>query len=183
MLRVSKGVAVGIVAGVVLFGRIAQAQTATTTTTATTSTTTTTLQPHPFSHATATCARRARRAFRVCVTQRTTCETELETAFSSCFAAPAGVKCAKSCASKRFTCLVAAAGVEKSCRKACVTTRKADKKACLLIADGDTIWAGGDAACLATADANFHLCLFGCAEAVLDCHNNFTFCIADCPNL
>jgi hypothetical protein len=179
MFRVSKGVAAGIVAGAVLLRGTAHAQVTTTTTT---STTTTTLQPHRYGRATGACVRRTRHKFKMCrITRAATCLTDFQTAFSNCFAAPASVKCAKSCVTKQSTCAAAVLATEKACRKACIVTRKADKKACLLIADGDTIWAGGDAACLTTADANFHLCLFGCAEAGLDYQNNFTFCIADCP--
>jgi hypothetical protein len=49
--------------------------------------------------------------------------------------------------------------------------------------DGDNLWAGGDASCLATADANFHLCKFVCAQATLDCRTSRKFCVANCANL
>jgi len=65
----------------------------------------------------------------------------------------------------------------------CVRTRKIDVKACRRIADGDTLWAGGDAACLTTALANFDLCRFTCTEAKLDCRIALKFCIANCTNL
>jgi hypothetical protein len=44
-------------------------------------------------------------------------------------------------------------------------------QACQQIPDGDNIWAGGDAACLTTAQANFDLCNFVCAGAALDCRS------------
>jgi len=56
-------------------------------------------------------------------------------------------------------------------------------RACRRIAEGDTLWAGGDASCLTTAAANLDLCRFVCDEARLDCRIAFRFCIANCPNL
>ena len=85
--------------------------------------------------------------------------------------------------SREATCLSSAPATKQTCRKNCNKSHNADVRACRLIADGDTLWAAGDAACLATADANFHICRFVCAEAELDCRTNFQFCIADCPNL
>lgn len=186
MFRVPKGLVVGIVAGAVLLGgeQAATAQTSTTiktTTTTTTSTTTTTLLPHPFSPATRACIREARAQFKACRIQGgTTCPTDFQAAFAQCFGSPS---CATKCETKQSTCLSAAPAARKSCNKACVTARRKDRHACGRLADGDNIWAGGDAACLTTAQANFLLCQFVCSQAKADCHTNFKFCIADCPNL
>ena len=194
MLRVSNGVAAGIVAAAMLLGRTGQvaAQTPTTsttrsstTTTSTTTTTTTTLLPHPFSTATGACLRKARAGFKACRrgADHTTCLPQFQTDFPNCFAAGAGVTCAKRCVSREATCLTAVPTTKKNCRIACATTRKADVKACKRIANGDNLWAGGDAACLGTAQANFALCRFVCGEARLDCHVTLKFCIANCTNL
>ena len=190
MFRVSKGVAAGVVAGAVLLGGAGQAaaQATTTTTRATTTsttTTTTTLLPHPFSAATAACIHQERVAFRECHGTGTgaDCSTAFQTALANCFAAGAGVTCAKKCVTKESTCLASAPATRKTCRKACVTSRRADVRACQRIADGDNLWAGGDAACLTTAAANFDLCKFVCTEAEIDCRTALKFCIANCPNL
>ena len=186
MSRLSKGLAAGIVAVAALIGAAGQAAAqSTTTTTPTTTTTTTTLLPHPFSAATAACIHQARVAFRECHRTGTgaECSTAFQTAFADCFAAGAGVTCAKKCVTKESTCLASAPATRKTCRKACVTTRRADVRACQRIADGDNIWAGGDTACLTTAAANFDLCKFVCTEAELDCRTALKFCIANCPNL
>jgi hypothetical protein len=187
MFRVSKGVAAGIVASAVLLGgtRQAAAQTATTTTTtATTTTTTTTLLPHPFSDATAACVRKARIDRQACRRGGgTTCAADFDTAFPKCFATGAGPTCAKRCVTRESTCFAAVPATKKTCRKACVTTRRADRRACRRIADGDNLWAGGDAGCLTTAQSNFDLCKFVCAGAAIDCRTAKRFCIANCPNL
>ena len=193
MFRVSKGVAAGVVAGAVLLGGAGQAAAQTPTTTNTVKTTTTsstststTLLPHRFSDATAACIRQARSAFKDCLnagTEGSTCSTQFQTDFANCFAAGAGVTCAKKCVTKESTCLASAPATRKTCRKACVTSRRADVRACQRIADGDNLWAGGDAACLTTAAANFDLCKFVCTEAELDCRTALKFCIANCPNL
>jgi len=173
-----------MVAGAVLLGGSGQAAT-TTTTTATTTTTTTTLLPHPFSAATRSCIHKARADFSACHRTGTAadCSTAFQTAFASCFAPGAGVSCAKKCVTKESTCLTAAPATQKTCRKACLTTRRADVQACQRIPDGDDIWAGGDAACLTTAQANFDLFKFVCSEAALDCRTALKFCIANCANL
>jgi hypothetical protein len=116
--------------------------------------------------------------------ERKTCDTAFQTAFSTCFAPGAsGMTCAKKCVTKETTCLDSAPATQKTCNKACLTTRRADVLACHRIADGDNIWAGGDAACLTTASANFDLCKFVCAEAALDCRVALKFCVANCTNL
>ena len=186
MSRLSKGLAAGIVAVAALIGAAGQAAAqSTTTTTPTTTTTTTTLLPHPFSAATRRCIHKARADFRACHRTGTAadCTTAFQTAFANCFAAGAGVSCAKKCVTKETTCLTAAPATDKTCGKACVKTRRADVLACRRIADDDNIWAGGDAACLTTAAANFDLCKFVCAEAALDCRIALKFCIANCHNL
>jgi hypothetical protein len=188
MLRVSKGVAAGIVAGAVLLRGTAQADTTTTTTTKTTtttstSTTSTTLLPHPFSKATQACVRQARATFKTCHAG-SACPADFQAAFAKCFTAPAGVTCATKCIATESKCLGSAPTVHKTCSKACLLTRTRDVRACRRIADGgDNVWAGGDAACLTTAAANLDLCRFVCAEAALDCRTTFRFCVADCPNL
>ena len=187
MWRVSRGVAAGIVAGAVLFGETARADTTTTTstsrtTTSSTSTTSTTLLPHPFSQATEACIRQAKHAFG-CELIRASCSTAFQTAYANCFAPKTGVSCATKCVTKATSCLGAAPATRKTCDATCVTSRRKDLFACRRIPSGDKLWSGGDGACLTTAQANFFLCKFVCAEARLDCRTNFTFCIADCPNL
>jgi len=186
MLRLSKAVAAGMVAGAVLLtgserAAIAQSTTIRLTTTTSTTTTTTTLQPHKFSAATAACIHQARQAAS-CRSTPASCSADFQTAFAKCFAGTAGATCATKCISREATCLTAAPATKKTCRQNCVKSHRADVRACRRIADGDTFWAAGDAACLATADANFSLCRFVCTEAELDCRTNFQFCIADCPN-
>ena len=192
MFRIPRGVAAGVVAGAVLLaGGQALAQTPTTTTTkpttttTSTSTTTTTLQPHPFSEATGACVRAARKTVKDCHRGGTgvACRAPFETAYANCFKTGAGVTCAKRCITRESTCYGAAPATRKTCGKACSTTRRRDVRACRRIADGDNLWAGGDASCLATADANFHLCEFVCAQATADCNTNLKFCVANCPNL
>ena len=53
------------------------------------------------------------------------------------------------------------------------------------IPKGDNIWAGGDQGCLITKDITFGNCKFQCSkpQQKMVCETNFTFCIADCPNL
>ncbi len=190
MFRASNGVAAGIVAGVALLAGTARAQTVTTTThapttsTTTTTTTTTTLLPHPFSPATGACIRKARAEFRQCrsTTTGSSCRPAFETALPNCFKAGAGVSCAKKCTAKEQTCLGSAPTTQQTCRKACKATNKADVRACRQIADGDNLWAGGDASCLSTAQANLDLCHFTCSQAAADCRTALTFCIANCPN-
>jgi hypothetical protein len=190
MLRVSRGVAGGIVAGAALLvcNGHAAAQTTTTThpTTTITPTTTTTLLPHPFSAATRSCIHRARAGFRACRrgADVAACAPAFQAAFSGCFApGVSGVTCTKKCVTNETTCLGKAPTTHKTCDRACLTTRRADVLACHRIADGDNIWAGGDAACLTTAAANFDLCKFVCAEAALDCRTALRFCVANCTNL
>jgi hypothetical protein len=190
MLRLSKAVTAGIVTGAVLLGGAPQsaAQTVTTTTTrpsTTTSTSTsTTVPPHPFSDATDACVRAARSDFKACRRGGgSTCRTDFETAFSQCFAAGAGVSCAKRCVTRETTCLTAVPTTQKSCRKSCRTAARRDVRACKRIAEGDTIWAGGDAGCLTTAQSNYDLCRFVCTQARADCHTSLRFCVANCANL
>ena len=193
MFRVSKVVTAVIVAGTVLLGHAGQAAAQTPTTTSTVKTTTTsstststTLLPHPFSDATAACIRQARSAFKDCLnagTEGSTCSTQFQTDFANCFAAGAGVSCAKKCVTKEQTCVGSAPTTKKTCRQNCVKTHRADVRACRRIADGDTFWAAGDAACLATADGNFSLCRFVCTEAELSCRIALRFCVANCANL
>jgi len=166
--------------------RTAVAQTTSTTlkqTTTTTTSTTTTLQPHKFSAGTSACIRQARQQFGSCRLTPAKCSADFQTGFAKCFAGTAGQSCAAKCVSREATCLSSAPATKQTCRKNCNQSRAADVRACKVIAEGDTIWASGDAACLATAEANFHVCRFACAEAELDCRTNFQFCIADCPNL
>ena len=125
--------AVAIVGSMVLLGSAgpALAQATTTTTTATTTTTTTTLQPHPFSPATASCVRDAERARRTCHRGGgTTCRKDFETAYSKCFAAGAGVSCAKRCVTRGTTCLTSVPATKKTCRKSCRTALRRDLRAC-----------------------------------------------------
>ncbi len=164
----------------------AAAQTTTTkpTTTTTTSTTTTTLLPHPFSEATAKCVRAARGARSACHAAGTgNCFSPYQTAFSNCFAAGAGVKCATKCTGNETTCFGKLPVTRMTCRKACVAARAADELACRRIPTGESLWAGGDASCVATADANLDLCRAVCAGAAVDCRTALKFCIANCPNL
>jgi hypothetical protein len=186
MLRPLRGrLVTAIVTAMLLAGaRHAAAQSTTTTTAAVTTTTTTTLQPHPFSAATASCVRTAKTAQSACKRSGgTTCRTDFETAYSNCFAAGAGVSCAKKCVTKETSCFGALPTTKKNCRKACHKALVRDVRACRRIADGDTIWAGGDASCLSTAQANFDLCKFVCSEAARDCHTSLKFCVANCANL
>jgi len=186
MLPEWRGLAAAIMAAAALLGGAAPAlaQAATTTTTTITTTTTTTLQPHPFSPATASCVRDAERALRACTRSGgATCRKDFETAYSKCFAAGAGVSCAKRCATRETTCLTAVPTTKKTCRKACRTALTRDIRACRQIADGDNVWAGGDGSCLTTARGNLSLCRFVCSQASLDCHTSLKFCIANCANL
>jgi hypothetical protein len=106
-----------------------------------------------------------------------------QTAFAQCFAGTDGVKCATKCETSESKCLAAVPTTRKNCLKTCRTNRKNDTKACKLIPNGENIWAAGDQGCLTTKDLTFRLCKFQCSEAKMVCHTNFTFCIADCPNL
>ena len=185
MLREWRGIAAGIVAGIALLGgpSRALAQTATTTT-AVTTTTTTTLQPHAFGDATADCIADANGARRECRQGGgTTCRTDFETAYSKCFAEGSGVSCAKRCITRETTCFGAIPTTTKNCRKACRTARRRERRACKRIPNGDTIWAGGDAACLSTAESNLDLCRHVCSQADRDCRTALKFCIANCANL
>ena len=181
MMRRTKTITLCVVASAALFGRAAHAQTTTTVTT--TTTTTTTLLPHPFSPATRECIRAAKQAFRNCPGTADDCLKTYQDAYSKCFAAGAGVKCAAKCESTLTKCLSSVPATRKSCKKTCRTNRKRDTRACRLIPTGDTIWATGDAGCLTTRDTTFRACNFQCSEAKQVCHTSFTFCIADCPNL
>jgi len=180
--------AAGAVTAAVLLSGPALAQTTTTTksttTTASTSTTTTTLQPHPFSPATASCVDDAERAFRGCKRSHgATCRKDFETAYSKCFAAGAGVTCAKKCITNETTCFGKVPTTRKNCRKSCATAFGRDFRACKRIANGDNLWAGGDASCLSTAQSNRDLCRFVCSQALRDCRTSLKFCVANCPNL
>lgn len=155
-----------------------------TTTTTTSTTTTTTLLPHPFSTATASCLRAARATRRTCRRAGgTSCSPTYQTDFAKCFAAGAGAKCATKCIGTEATCFGKLPATKQTCRKACTTAKKADVKACREIAVGDTVWAGGDASCLSTAQSNFDLCRAVCAGLAIDCRTALKFCIANCPNL
>ena len=184
MIRVTKTLAAGILAGAVLVTGTARAQTATTvTTTSTTTSTSTTLLPHPFSPETRACVKDARQAFKQCAkTQAADCRKTFESAYAKCFAGTDGQKCATKCLTNEDKCVANVPTTKKSCRKTCRTNRKNDVKACKLIPIGDNIWAGGDAGCLTTARLTFTSCTFQCSGAKAVCHTNFTFCIADCPN-
>jgi hypothetical protein len=182
MMRRTKTITLCVVASAALLGRAAHAQTTTTVTT-TTTTTTTTLLPHPFSPATRECIRAAKLAYRSCPGTQDDCLKTYQDAYSKCFAAGAGVKCAAKCESTLTKCLSAVPTTRKTCRKTCRTNRKRDTKACRLIPVGDTIWAGGDGGCLTTSDTSFRACNVQCSEARQVCQTSFTFCIADCPNL
>lgn len=183
-MRAWRRLTVGIVAGAALLGGATGAFAQATTTTATTTTTTTTLQPHPFSEATESCVDDAGQALRECKRGGgTTCRADFESAYSKCFAAGAGVTCAKRCVSRETTCFGAVPATQKTCRKSCRTALRRDNRACKRIAEGDTIWAGGDAGCLSTARGTFDLCQFVCSQARLDCKTGLKFCIANCPNL
>jgi hypothetical protein len=182
MLRISKTVTLGILATTVLLRSAAHAQTTTTVTT-TSTTTTTTLLPHPFSPETRACVRAAKQAYRACPGTKDVCVSEYQAAYAKCFAGAAGMKCATKCLTAESKCLSAVPTTKKTCRKTCRTNRKNDTKACKQIPNGDDIWASGDQSCLTTRDLTFSLCTFQCSEAKMVCHTNFTFCIADCPNL
>jgi hypothetical protein len=157
---------------------------ATTTTTTTSTTTTTTLLPHPFSKATKNCIRKASADRRSCRRGHgTDCFGAFQKAYSSCFAAGAGVKCATKCTGNETTCYGKLPATKKTCRKACATGRHADVKACRLIAAGDNLWSGGDASCLTTSQSNFDLCRAVCAGLAADCRTALCFCIANCANL
>jgi hypothetical protein len=163
----------------------AQSTTTTSRTTSTSTSTSTTLLPHPFSAGTAECLRTAHADFRSCrrgSSDLATCRTAFQATFPTCFADPAGVTCAKRCVGREATCLTSGPATRKTCRTACLTTHKADARACRLIADGDNLWAGGDASCLTTADANLDLCRFVCTEAQFDCRVTLKFCVANCAN-
>jgi len=173
------GFVIGLVAAIALLASVGQgfAQTATTTTT-------TTLPPHPFSPASASCVRAAYHAKRLCRRSGdTTCRTDFETAYSKCFATGAGVTCAKRCVTRETSCVDAIPKTKTTCRQACHKALVRDVRACRRIADGDTIWAGADASCLTTAQANRDLCAFVCSQARRDCGTSLRFCIANCANL
>ena len=183
MIRVSKSLAAGILAGAVLVTGTARAQTATTvTTSSTTTSTSTTLLPHPFSPETRACVKAARQEFKQCAGTKDECKKAFESAYAKCFAGTDGQKCATKCFTNEDKCLTNVPTTKKSCRKTCRTTRKHDVRACRQIPDGDNIWAGGDSGCLTTARLSFTSCTFQCSGAKGVCHTNFTFCIADCPN-
>jgi hypothetical protein len=186
MLPVWRGLTAAIVAAAALLAGAtpARAQTTTTTAAATTSTTTTTVPPHPFTPATASCVDDADRALKACKRSGgTTCRTDYETAYSKCFAAPAGVSCAKRCITRETSCFAAVPKTKKTCRQSCRTARKRDVLACKRIADGDNLWRGGDGSCLTTAAATLDLCKFVCSQASKDCRTALKFCVANCANL
>lgn len=192
MYRMTRGLAVVAIGTALLCGaRPAAAQTPTTTSTSrttstsTSTTTSTTLLPHRLSKATAACVHQARADFRACGHGSTECVAAFKTAFANCFApGSAGVTCVTRCQTRENTCLGARKTTRKTCRGNCVATRRFDVRACHRIANGDdNIWAGGDAACLTTASANFDICNFSCSEQKLFCHNAYRFCIANCANL
>ncbi len=185
MLRIWTGVGAGILAGLLLLGDAAADTTTTSSTvTTTSSTTTTTLLPHPFTSATSSCIREARVGRTACrLSGGTTCFIPYGIEYSNCFAAGAGVKCATKCMTNESNCLLKVPDTKRTCRAACAVGLKADLSACQQIADGDNIWATGDAGCLTTARANFDLCNFVCAGVATDCHTAQKFCIANCPNL
>jgi len=187
MLRVTKTMTVGILATAVLLRGTALAQTPTTikttTTTSTSTTTSTTLLPHPFSPATRDCVRAAKQAFRNCPLTPDVCFQQFQTAYAKCFAGSDGQKCATKCLTNENKCIASVPTTKKNCLKTCRTNRRRDTKACKQIPADDAIWASGDQGCLITKDLTFRLCKFQCSEAKVVCHTNFTFCIADCPNL
>jgi hypothetical protein len=180
MFRPSKTVTVGFLTGVVLLRGTVQAQVTTTTTT----TTTTTLLPHPFRPATRECIRNARQTYS-CHGAPGSCSSAFQTAYAQCFAGNAGANCATKCQTNESKCLTAVPKTHRTCSTACRTSHKNDVNACRLLANGVHIWASADQGCLITADQNFGNCKFQCSkpEQRMVCHTNFTFCIANCPNL
>ena len=95
------------------------------------------------------------------------------------------MKCANKCLTNQSKCFNSIPSTRSKCLKTCRTNRKADTKTCRLIPRGDNIWASGDQGCLMTKDITFSNCKFQCTKPELRmvCKTNFTFCIADCPNL
>jgi len=176
-------ITVMVTSGLLLAGA-AQAQTTSTvkatTTTSSTSSTSTTLAPHPFSKATKACIKQAKAELNACTAGRQACNAAYRTAYANCFASPS---CVTKCQTASMKCYGAAPATRKACKKTCVANKKADTKACELIPKGDTIWAGGDQGCLVTKNVNFNLCRFSCSQTRANCNTNFTFCIANCPNL
>lgn len=160
----------------------ASAQTSTTTTSTSTSTTTT-MHPHEFSPETKQCVAAAKAASRQCPGTKEFCLSQYEAAFAQCFAGAAGQQCATKCEQSLDKCLAAVPTTRSKCLSTCRTNRKKDAAACRRIAAGDFIWTGGDQGCLITKDVNFAICKFQCNEAMIVCHTNFRFCIANCPNL
>src|SRR4029077_16384267 len=150
MLRISTGLAAGFVVGLMLLGDAAADTTTNSSTVTTTSTTTTTtLLPHPFPPATSSCIRQARVGRTACrLSGGTLCFIPYGIEYSSCFAAGDGVKCATKCETNQSNCLLKVPDTKRTCRAACATGLKADLSACQQIADGDNIWATGDASCL-----------------------------------
>jgi hypothetical protein len=182
-MRAPHPMTAALVASAVLSAAAARATTTTTSTT-TSSTTTTTLLPHPLSRATRSCVRRVRHAFRVCKRAKgSSCVTEYENAFGTCFSPGAGAKCATKCVTTEQKCLAAAPQTVRTCNAACATAHRNDVEACRLIATGEALWAAGDASCLTTAETNLALCRFTCSETARNCHIAMTFCIANCQNL
>src|SRR5262245_60614809 len=190
MFRPSKTVTVGFLTGIVLLRGTVQAQVTTSTTiragttTTTTTTTSTTLQPHPFSPATKECIDNARQADQ-CHGAPSLCSPAFQTAYAACFAGSTGMRCATRCLTNESKCFSSVPSARSKCLKTCRTNRKADRKACRLLPIGDTIWASADQGCLITADTTFGNCKFQCSKVQQKkvCRTNFTFCIADCPNL
>ena len=185
MFRPSKTVSVGFLTCIVLLRGTVHAQVTTTTTTSTTtSTTSTTLQPHPFSPATRECVRNARQEHD-CQGAPSLCSSAFQTAYAACFEGSTGMKCATKCLTNESKCFSSVPTTRSKCLKTCRTNRKADTKACRQIPNGDNIWAGGDQGCLITKDITFGNCKFQCSkpQQKMVCETNFTFCIADCPNL
>ena len=184
MLRQSNCITIAVLASVLFVPHTGRAQTASTTTSTSTSTTTsTTLAPHRFSPATEACVRAAKQDYKQCTGAAADCLKAYQTAYAQCFAGSAGQKCASKCLTTEATCITKAPTTRASCLKTCRTNRKKDTRACKRMPDGDTIWASGDQGCLVTKDLTFRICKFQCSEAKMVCRTNFTFCIANCPNL
>ena len=190
MFRRAKTVTVAILTGAVLLrgtvhGQVTTTTAKATTTTTTTSTTTTTLAPHPFSPATRACISSARDADNCHHTPPSQCSSMFQKAYAACFEGSAGMTCATKCLTSESKCFSSIPATQKKCRTACRTSPNNDVKACRLLPIGDHIWASADQGCLITADQNFSNCKFQCTtpQQKMDCQTNFTFCIANCPNL
>ena len=193
MFRPSRTVTLGLLTGTVLLRGAVHAQVTTTTVkattttakTTTTTTTTTTLAPHPFSAATRECIKSARDADNCHHTPPSQCSSMFQKAYAACFEGSAGMTCATKCLTSESKCFSSIPATQKKCRTTCRTNKKNDVKACQLLPVGDHIWASADQGCLITADQTFGNCKFQCTtpQQKMDCQTNFTFCIANCPNL